>query len=184
MDDTCCKIWLLAVLYCTVLYCTILYCTALHCSECTIVLSTVLYCNSLHCLLGLFLTRNGSTVGRRLTILRLQQTGQSSCSRSMFNGIRQEPTNKRFNSAYLQIKYPISRKIHINTFWLEKLFPVDHKSPWCSTNKDFLKTKKSKWDFQLGTPRPSPPSKTKQVSLEKSLRLHTRGSPAAAAEVV
>ena len=34
----------------------------------------------------------------------------------MFNGIRLEPTNKRFNSAYLPIKYLISRKIHSNTF--------------------------------------------------------------------
>ena len=50
------------------------------------------------------------------TILWLQQAVRSSCSSSMFNGIRLEPTNKRFNSAYLQNKYLICRKIHSNTF--------------------------------------------------------------------
>ena len=50
------------------------------------------------------------------TILWLQQTVRSSCSTSMLNGIRLEPTNKRFNSAYLKIKFLISRKIHSNTF--------------------------------------------------------------------
>ena len=36
-----------------------------------------------------------------------QQTVRSSCLSSMSNEIRPEPTNKRFNSAYLQIKYLI-----------------------------------------------------------------------------
>ena len=38
--------------------------------------------------------------------------------------------------------------------------------------------------FSIGDPPPSPPSKKKQVALEKSLRLHKRGSPAATAEAV
>ena len=75
------------------------------------------------------------------------------------------PTNKWFKSAYLQIKYLIPRKIHSNTFWLEKLFPVDHKSPWCLRNKR-LKKKKWEWDFQLGTPLPSPPSKKNKYPLK------------------
>ena len=41
--------------------------------------------------------------------------------------------------------------------------------------------KKLKSDFQLGTSPPSLPSK-KKVALEKSLRLHTCGGPAATAE--
>ena len=50
--------------------------------------------------------------------------------------------------------------------------------------KKKLKAKKSERDFQLGTPPPSPPSKKKQLALDKSLRLHTRGGPAAAAKAV
>ena len=54
-----------------------------------------------------------------------QQTVRSSCWSSMFNGIRPEPTNKRFNLAYLQIKYLISRKnsqigtnmVQFGAFW-------------------------------------------------------------------
>jgi hypothetical protein len=38
-----------------------------------------------------------------LTTVWLQQTVRSSCWSSMFNGIRPKPTNKRFNSAYLQM---------------------------------------------------------------------------------
>ena len=41
---------------------------------------------------------------------------------SVFNGIRPEPTNERFNSAYLQIKYFICRQIHSNAFWLDETF--------------------------------------------------------------
>ena len=51
-----------------------------------------------------------------------QQAVWSSCWSSMFNGIRPVPTNKRFNSAYLQIKYLICRKIHSNTVRLDKTF--------------------------------------------------------------
>ena len=50
--------------------------------------------------------------------------------------------------------------------------------------KILWKQKKSELDFQLGTPPPSPQSKKKQVAIEKSLRLHTRRGPAAAAEGV
>ena len=117
------------------------------------------------------------------TVLWSQQTVRLSCWSSMFNGIRPEPTNKPFNSAYLQIKFLICRKIHSNTFWLDETFLVDHKSPWCFREKDFLKTKKSEWDFQLGTLRQAHHVKIK-VALEKSLRLHTRRGPAAAAEAV
>ena len=58
----------------------------------------------------------------RVTSVWPQQTVRLSCWSSMFNGIRPEPTNKRFNSAYLQIWYLISRKIHSITFWLDKTF--------------------------------------------------------------
>ena len=51
-----------------------------------------------------------------------QQTVRPSCLSSMINEIRLEPTNKRFNSGYLQIKYPICRKIHSNTFGLDETF--------------------------------------------------------------
>ena len=50
--------------------------------------------------------------------------------------------------------------------------------------KDFLKKKKMEWDFLIGDPPAKPAKQKKQVALEKSLRLHTRGGPAAAAEVV
>ena len=50
------------------------------------------------------------------TTVWLQHTVRSSCWSSMFNGIWPKPTNKRFNSAYLQIKY---------LFFLEK-FTVIH----------------------------------------------------------
>jgi hypothetical protein len=102
----------------------------------------------------------------------------------MFNGIRPQPTNKWFNSAHLQNKFLICRKTPSNTFGLDKLDFVDHKSPCCFRKKDFLKTKISDRDFPLGTPLPSPPSKKKQVALEKSLILLTCGGPAAATEGV
>ena len=73
------------------------------------------------------------------TTVWLRQTVRSSCLSSMFNGIWPEPTNKRFNSAYLQIRVRFSIV-----------------------------------DF--------PAKQKKKVALKKSLRLHTRGGPAAAAE--
>ena len=60
------------------------------------------------------------------------------------NGIRPEPTNKRFNSAYLEIKYLISRKIHSFTFWLDKTFSCWSQVTMMFKQKDFLKTKKIK----------------------------------------
>ena len=45
---------------------------------------------------------------------------------SMFNGIRLEPTNKRFNSAYLQIRYFFKEKFTVIHFDYTKLFSVDH----------------------------------------------------------
>ena len=82
------------------------------------------------------------------TILWAQQTVRSSCWSSMYNGIRPEPTDKRFNSAYLEIKYLILRKIHSTTFLTRQ------KSPWCLRRKDFFETKTLEWDFHLGTPPP------------------------------
>ena len=96
----------------------------------------------------------------------------SSCWSLMLNGIRPEPTRKRFNSAYLQNNFLIYRKkIHSNTFWLDKTF-----SYWSQVTMlcliFFLKTKKSEPDFTLGPPTKS--AKQKKVALENSLRLHTR----------
>ena len=45
----------------------------------------------------------GSKSSSVATILWPRQTVRSSCWSPMFNGIRPEPTNKRFNSEYLQI---------------------------------------------------------------------------------
>ena len=56
------------------------------------------------------------------TVLWPQQTVRSSCWSAMFNGIRPERTNKWLNSAYLQIKFVIRRKIHSNTVWLDQTF--------------------------------------------------------------
>ena len=49
------------------------------------------------------------------TILWPQQTVRSSCWSLMFNGIRPQPTHKRLNSAYVQHKFLICRKIHSDT---------------------------------------------------------------------
>ena len=97
----------------------------------------------------------------------------------MFNGIWPEPTNKRFNSAYLQIKYLIFfEKFTIIHFDYTKLLSFHHKSPWCFKNKK-IRVRFSIVDF------PAKPAKQKkQVALKKSLRLHTRGAPDAAAERV
>ena len=78
----------------------------------------------------------------------------------MFNGIRLEPTNKRLNSAYLQIKFLICIKIHSNTFLLDKTFFLLITSHNDVLGNFFFENK------IIGV---------KQVALEKSLRLHTRG---------
>ena len=102
----------------------------------------------------------------------------------MLNGIRPEPTPKRFNSAYLQKKILIcKKKFPVILFDNTKLFLADHKSQCCLRKKDLLKTKILQSNFQLGTPRQARRAK-KQVALENSLRLHTRRGLAAPAEAV
>ena len=92
----------------------------------------------------------------------------------MFNGIRPKHTNKQFNSAYLQIKFLISRKIHSHTFWLDKTFRKNR----------FYENKKIVVRFSIGDPPRQARQAKKQVAHEKSLRLHTRGGLAEAAEAV
>ena len=100
------------------------------------------------------------------TTVWLQQTVRSSCWSSMFNGIWPEPTNKPFNSAYLQIKYLILRKIHSNTIWLDKTLSCRSQVTMMFQKKRFFENKKSEWDFQLGTSLPSPPSKKNKLLLK------------------
>ena len=101
----------------------------------------------------------------------------------MFNEIWPKPTNKRFNSAYLHIKYLISRKIHSNTFWLDKTFIFSSQVTMMFKKKRFFKNKKIRVRFSI-VDFPAKPAKQKKIALKKSLRLHTRGTPAAAAERV
>ena len=95
----------------------------------------------------------------------------------MFNGIWPKPTNKLFNSAYLQIKYLISRKIHSNTRQNFYLFITSHHD--VSEKKIFQKQKNQSEIFPA-----KPAEQKKQVAPKNSLRLHTRGTPAAASERV
>ena len=97
----------------------------------------------------------------------------------MFNGIWPEPTNKRFNSAYLQIKYLIFRKIHSNTFWLDKTFIFSSQVTMMFQKKRFFENKKIRVRFSIVDFPAKPAKQKKQVALKKSLRLHTRGTPAA-----
>ena len=93
------------------------------------------------------------------TILWPQQTVRSSCWSSLFNGIRPQPTHKRFSSAYLQNKFLICRKITGNTLGLDKTFFLlitSHHN--VLEKKIFWKQKKIESDFRLGTPPPNPPS--------------------------
>ena len=74
-------------------------------------------------------------------------------------------------------------KFTVIPFDWTKLFPVDHKSPWCFRKKDFLKMKKKIGvRFLIEDPPAKPAKQKKKVALEKSLRLHTRGGPAVAAK--
>ena len=98
----------------------------------------------------------------------------------MFNGIWPEPTNKRFNSAYLQIKYLFSRKIH-STRQNFYLFIISHHDV---SEKKIFKNKKNRVRLSIVDFPAKPAKQKKQVALKKSLRLHTRGTPAAAAERV
>ena len=103
----------------------------------------------------------------------------------MFNGIRPEPTNKRFDSAYLQINFLICRKIHSDTFLTRRNFSLlitSHHE--VLEKKDFFKTKKMESDFFIRDPIAKPAKQKKQVALEKSFRLQTRGGLVAAAEVM
>ena len=72
----------------------------------------------------------------------------------MFNGIWPERTNKRFNSAYLQYKFLICRKIPSNTFWLYKTCSCWSQFNLMFKKKDFKKIQK-KWSQILnwGLPR-------------------------------
>ena len=103
----------------------------------------------------------------------------------MFNGIWPEPTNKQFISAYLQIQYLIFRKIHSNTFWLNKtpfLFITSHHD--VSEFLSFFKNRKIRVKFSNGDFPAKPAKQKKQVALKKSLRLHTCWGLAAGAERV
>ena len=102
----------------------------------------------------------------------------------MFNGIWPKPTNKRFNSAYLQIKYLISNKIHTNTFRLDKTFIFSSQVTVMFQKKRFFKNKKIRVRFSIVDFPAKPAIKKKQLALKKLLRLHTCGTPAAAAEQV
>ena len=108
----------------------------------------------------------------------------ASCFSSMFNGIWPEPTNKRFNSAYLQIKYLIFRKIQSNTFLLDKTFIFSSQVTMMFQKKRFFENKKIRVRFSIVDFPAMPAKQKKQVALQKSLRLHTRGAPVAAAERV
>ena len=66
----------------------------------------------------------------------------------------------------------------------QKKIPVVHKPPCCLKKKIFGKQKNQNQIFNWGLPRQASQAKKKQVALENSLRLHTRGGPAAAAEAV
>ena len=68
---------------------------------------------SIHCHCCTFL------VSLQLTILWPQQAVQLSCWSLMLNGIRPQPTHKRFNSACLQNKFLICRKIPSNILGLD-----------------------------------------------------------------
>ena len=109
------------------------------------------------------------------TILWPQQTVRSSCWSWMFNVIRPEPTDKRFNSAYLQIKFLFSRKFHSNTFWLHKIFFC-----WSQVIMMFkkkLKTKKNLSEiFNWEPPRQARQAKKTSISWKIIDITHSRKS--------
>ena len=84
----------------------------------------------------------------------------------MFNGIWSEPTNKRFNSAYLQIKYLISRKIHSNTFWLDKTFIISSQVTMMFQKKRFFEIQKIRVRFSIVDFPAKPAKQKKQVALK------------------
>ena len=77
-----------------------------------------------------------------------------------------------------------SRKIHSNTFWLDKTFIFSSQVTMMFQKKRFFKNKKIRVRFSIVDFPAKPAKQKKQVALKKSLRLHTRGTPAAAAEWV
>ena len=81
----------------------------------------------------------------------------------MFNGIWPEPTIKRFNSGYLQIKYLISRKIHSNTFWLDKTFIFLSQVTMMFQKKRFFKNNTIRVRFSI-VDIPATPAKQKKTS--------------------
>ena len=97
------------------------------------------------------------------TILWLHQTMRPSCSSSMFNGIRLEPTNKRFNSAYLHSKYLISRKIQSNALWLDETFSCWSQVTMMFWKKKILENKKIEVRFS-NVDAPAKPTKQKKTS--------------------
>ena len=92
-------------------------------------------------------------------------------------------SNKQFNSAYLQIKYLIFIKIHSNTLWLDKTFIFSSQVTIMFQIFFFFKKKYQSEIFNCG-PSCQPRQAKKKVALKKSLRLHTRRTPAAAMEQV
>ena len=85
----------------------------------------------------------------------------------MFNGIWPKPTNKRLNSAYLQIKYLISRIIHSNTFWLDKTFIFSLQVTMMFQKKRFFKNKKKiRVRFSIVDFTAKPAKQKKQVALK------------------
>ena len=75
-------------------------------------------------------------------------------------------------------------KIHSNTFWLDKTFIFSSQVTIMFQKKRFFENKKIIVRFSIVDFPAKPAKQKKQVALKKSLRLHTRGTPAAAAERV
>ena len=64
-----------------------------------------------------------------------------------------ELDDKQFNSAYLQYKFLICRKVPTNAFWLDKTYSCWSQVNMLFEKKRFIKKKKkSESDFHLGTP--------------------------------
>ena len=96
-----------------------------------------------------------------------------------------ELDDKQFNSAYLQYKFLICRKVPTNAFWLDKTYSCWSQVNMLFEKKRFIKKKKNQNQIFIWGPPPAKPAKQKKkVALENSLRLHTCGGPAAATEAV
>ena len=75
-------------------------------------------------------------------------------------------------------------KIHSNTFWLDKTFIFSSQVTMMFQKKRCFENKKIRVRFSNVDFPAKPAKQKKQVALKKSLRVHTRGAPAAAAERV